>query len=841
MKEPGGIAINRYICIHGHFYQPPRENPWLEEIETEDTAYPYHDWNERITAECYGPNASSRILGPNKTIIDIVNNYSRLSFNFGPTLLSWLEKHNPEVYAQILQADRESRIRFSGHGSAIAQVYNHIIMPLATTQDKRTEIIWGIRDFLTRFNRMPEGMWLAETAVDYETLDILAEQGILFTILDPNQAKRIRADGGRPWIEIQQGTFDIGTPYLCRLKTGRSIAVFFYDHTIANEIAFGNLLENGEIFANRMISTFPADETSPRLLSIANDGETYGHHHRFADMALSYALHLIESRQLAKITIFGEYLEKHPPVAEVEIRENSSWSCPHGVERWRSDCGCRTYHVCLVSDRASCIEPSGGKETGDDPHTWNQQWRAPLRDAMNWLNGRLSELYQKEAVGIFPDPVKARDEYIDFLLDRSEESLEWFFSRNGAPDLTPDLIVKGLKLLEIQRNTLLMFTSCGWFFDEVSGIETVQVMMYACRAMQLAREVTGTELEPEYIGMLTHARSNVTRIGTGADIYNAYVKTAIVDISRVAFHYAITSLIEPYPEDARITTYSIRSHAHKQGEAGILKLVTGKAIFRSDTTREESNLTYAAIHIGDHNFMGGVGAYTSEESFLAMQNELWNAFLRSDVPEMILSLNRHFESHSYSLWDLFRDGRKKVLYSILETTLEDIESEYRQIHRRYFSLIRAMKEMQIKPPEALEYPVQYILNHDINQNLKSDPVDLTHLKISIEELIHGQYKPDIQTLSYIAGASISRQLQNIALDPEDTDQIRSLNRVFSLIKPLSLRPELWDSQNQYFLIHAAFSDQMHKFADEGDEEAKEWIEEFNALGINLEVGTRTSP
>ena len=829
----GGILINRYICIHGHFYQPPRENPWLEEIEIEDSAYPFHDWNERITAECYAPNATSRILGSGKEIIDIVNNYSRISFNFGPTLLSWLEKNNPELYELILHADRESQKRFSGHGSAIAQVYNHIIMPLASTRDKQTEVIWGIRDFFSRFNRKPEGMWLAETAVDMETLDIMAGQGILFTILAPEQVKRIRSNQESRWADVHQGIIDIDRPYLCRLSSGRSIAIFFYDHSISSEISFGTLLNNGENLADRMISTFPGYSDTPRILSIATDGETYGHHHRFADMALAYALHTIETKQHAEITIFGEYLEKYPPTGEVEIHENSSWSCIHGIERWRSDCGCRIYIACLVSDPHTCV--SLDKKSPYNIRLWDQKWRTPLRDAMDHLNTKLSELYQKEAEDLFSDPWLARDEYIDIILDRSEKNVDWFFSRNARRNLTPDEIVKGLKLLEIQRNSLLIYTSCGWFFDEISGIETVQVMMYACRAMQLVQEISGVDLEPLFTGILKQAVSNIPGSGNGADIYQTYVRTAIVDISRLAFHYAITSLIEQYPEESTIYTYTVRSVVNKQGEAGFLKLITGHAVFRSNLTREESTLTYAAIHIGDHNFMGGVGSYITEKAFMAMQNDLWNTFLKSDIPGMISRLNQHFDSHSYSLWHLFRDGRRKVLYSILETTLEDVESEYRHIYCRYLSLMRAMKEMHITPPEALEYPVEYILNHDIRKCLESDIVDLMHLKVAVDELIHGHYTPDTRILSYVAGGSISWQLSKIASDPENTGQIKNLNEIFTLIKPLSLTPDLLGGQNQYFRIRSVLSDQMHTYAAGGDKYAKEWISEFDRLGFNLEV------
>ncbi|MEI7649400.1 MAG: glycoside hydrolase, partial [Methanomicrobiales archaeon] len=334
--------MSRFVCIHGHFYQPPRENPWLEEVETEDSAYPYHDWNERITAECYAPNATSRILDSNKKIIDIVNNYAKISFNFGPTLLAWLEQNNKEVYQAILKADKESMNRFSGHGSAIAQIYNHIIMPLANSRDKHTQVIWGIKDFISRFGREPEGMWLPEAAVDLETLEILAEQKIKFTILSPKQASRIKPVNDTQWTDVSRGGIDTSMPYLCRLPSGESIAIFFYDEAISQEIAFSNLLENGEVFANRMIRYFSQYQKQSGLLNIASDGETYGHHHRFGDMALAYALYLIESKNLASITIYGEYLSKNPPTHQVEIIENTSWSCTHGIERWREDCGCCT-------------------------------------------------------------------------------------------------------------------------------------------------------------------------------------------------------------------------------------------------------------------------------------------------------------------------------------------------------------------------------------------------------------------------------------------------------------------------------------------------------------------
>ncbi|MDH5768151.1 MAG: DUF3536 domain-containing protein, partial [Nitrospirota bacterium] len=380
--------MERFLCIHGHFYQPPRENPWLEAIEIQDSAHPYHDWNERVAAECYAPNSASRILDGEDRIIDIVSNYARISFNFGPTLLSWLETYSPEIYQAVLDADRQSIEWRSGHGNAISQVYNHIIMPLANSRDKRTQTIWGIKDFEYRFKRLAEGMWLPETAVDLETLDILAEQDIRFTILAPHQAFRVRKIGTGKWKEVSGGRIDPTRAYLCRLPSGRRINIFFYDGLISHAVAFEELLKKGEDYATRLLSGFSEIRQWAQILNIATDGETYGHHYKFADMALAYALNYIESNGLARLTNYGEYLEKYPPTYEVEIIDNSSWSCIHGIERWRSNCGCN----------------SGGNSE------WNQEWRTALRDSFDWLRDQLAFRFEHKSKEYLKDPWKARED-----------------------------------------------------------------------------------------------------------------------------------------------------------------------------------------------------------------------------------------------------------------------------------------------------------------------------------------------------------------------------------------------------------------------------------------------
>ncbi|MFW6150924.1 MAG: DUF3536 domain-containing protein, partial [Chloroflexota bacterium] len=382
--------MERYVCVHGHFYQPPRENPWLEAVELQDSAYPYHDWNERITAECYAANGVSRILDAEGRITQIVNNYESISFNFGPALLAWMEGHAPEAYRRILEADRASQERFSGHGSALAQCYNHMIMPLANDRDKHTQVLWGIRDFERRFGRKPEGMWLPETAVDLRTLEVLAELGVRFTLLAPRQAKRVREAGAEEWEDVSGGQVDPKTAYTVRLPSGRSLQVLFYDGPVSRAVAFEGLLSDGERFARRLMDAFGQSEEGAQIGHIATDGESYGHHHRYGDMALAYALHTIEREGLARISNYGEYLEKNPPTHEVEIVENSSWSCVHGIERWRSDCGC---------------------STGGHPG-WKQAWREPLRQALDWLRDEMASGYEEEAGRLLKDPWHARDEYI---------------------------------------------------------------------------------------------------------------------------------------------------------------------------------------------------------------------------------------------------------------------------------------------------------------------------------------------------------------------------------------------------------------------------------------------
>ncbi|HXO27148.1 MAG TPA: DUF3536 domain-containing protein [Thermoanaerobaculia bacterium] len=523
----------RFLCIHGHFYQPPRDDPWLGTIAPQPSAQPYRDWNARITAECYAPNAAARILDGDGRTVRIVNNYARMSFDFGPTLLAWLQDEEPAVYGAVLAADRESRERFSGHGSALAQAYNHVILPLANRRDKQTQIVWGLRDFEHRFGRPAAGMWLPETAVDLETLELLAAHGVRFTILEPHQARRVRplpavAAGPEParasapeparvprpaserqpgeWHSVAGGRIDTTRPYQVALPGGCRIAVFFYDGPIARAVAFEGLLSSGEHLAGRLLAGIPQEDGgADRLVHVATDGETYGHHHRHGEMALCYALHQIEANGWATLTNYAEYLGAHPPADEVELVENSSWSCVHGVDRWREDCGCRV----------------GG------PPEWNQAWRTPLRQALDELRDEIAPLYEQAAGELFESPWEARDDAIALVLDPSPASADALLARHcrgGVP--AGERRAQALRLLEMQRHAMLMYTSCGWFFDDLAGIEAVQVLRYAGRAAQLADELFGSQCERALLRRLAWARSNDPAAGTGRDLYEARVRPA---------------------------------------------------------------------------------------------------------------------------------------------------------------------------------------------------------------------------------------------------------------------------------------------------------------------------
>ncbi len=805
--------MNRFICIHGHFYQPPRENAWLEEIEVQDSAAPYHDWNERVAAECYAPNAASRILDTRDRIVDIVNNYASISFDAGPTLLAWMERASPETYRAILDADKAARARFHGHGTAMAQAYNHIIMPLATSRDKRTQVLWGIRDFESRFGRKPEGMWLPETAVDLESLDIMAGEGILFTVLAPRQASEVRPLAGGEWRDVSGERIDPKKPYLCRLPSGRTIALFFYDGPISHDLAFGNLLMNGELFAKRLVAGFSGEAMGPELVHIATDGETYGHHHRFGDMALAYALQYIEKNGLAEITVYGDYLERFPPADEVKVVDDSSWSCCHGVERWTRDCAC-----------------SSGAHAG-----WSQKWRAPLRNAMDWLGAKAASVFESGLGAFAPDPWAARDDYIRVVLDRSPKSVEAFFARYVESPLSGQDKIRVLKLLEMERHAMLIFTSDGWFFDDISNVETVQVIQYAARTMQLIRDIGGADLEPEFLRILAEAQSNVPRHKNGAVVYEKLVRPAIVDFLRLGAHFAVSSLFEAGPQAVRTGQYAADADVCEKKEAGQRKLVLGKVRLRSNATWEERTVDYAVLHLGDQNITAGVGDHGGETPFRAMCRTIAEAFAKSDMASVVRLIDQHFGARIYTLWHLFTEEKRKILFKILEGNLRGVEADFRQIFESNYAIMQAMREMQIPLPEALSAPAEFVLNADLRRLMDAPGLDLEGLKKLAKEYEAWDFRPDGEALSYVAGRKVAALMAAWAEKPGDVAGLDKAEGLLRVLKRMNIGLDLWPSQNIYFSTGKALRGQAEPKDEQGQNDAAEWARAFNSLGELLRV------
>ena len=788
--------MNRFLCIHGHFYQPPRENPWLEAIELQDSAYPYHDWNERITAECYAPNAASRILDGDGRIERIVNNYSRISFNFGPTLLAWLEAKRPEVYRAILDADRLSRLRFSGHGSALAQPYNHTILPLSNRRDKKTQILWGLADFERRFERKPEGVWLPEAAVDLESLDLLAAEGVRFTILEPGQARQ---------------TVDTTVPYKIELPSGRAMAIFFYDGATSRAVAFEGLLTSGERFASRLVSRFPEGD-GDRLVHIATDGETYGHHHAYGEMALSYALHHVEAEGWARLTNYGEYLAAHPPEQEVEIREDTSWSCAHGVERWRSDCGCHT-----------------GGEGG-----WNQAWRAPLREALDWLRDELAPRYEAEAGRFFADPWEARDGYIAVMLDRSPKSLDAFLARyakNGIPAGADR--VRVLDLLEMQRQAMLMYTSCGWFFNDLAGIETIQVLQYAGRVVQLAGQLFEDGIEEGFLFRLERARSNSAEAGSGRDLYEEHVRPAMVDLPQVAVHYAVTALFQEYPNPARVYCYSVEQENGRTFHAGRARLSLGKVRVTSDLTGASDFLSYGVLHFGDHNLNAGVRQFRGEEAYGLLLSEVGKAFEHGDLAQVIRLLDRDFDGVSYSLKSLFRDEQRRVLERILASTLGEVEDEFREVFLQYSPLMRFLNGLGTPLPNAFRAAAEFVLNVDLKRAVaRHEPEEVLRL---LEEVANLGVVLDVDGLSYALERALEGLVDRLREQPEDTELLRQVEAAVDLSSEPPFRINLGRAQNRCYEMLGTAYPVMREEAEAGEALAEQWVERFRVLAGKLGV------
>jgi alpha-amylase/alpha-mannosidase (GH57 family) len=765
----------RLVCLHGHFYQPPRENPWIEEVEVQDTAAPFHDWNARIAAECYGPNAAARLKDGSGRIRDIVNNYRWISYNFGPTLLAWMERHAKDTYRHVLEADADS-VRRRGHGNAIAQAYSHAILPLCNERDRRTQIRWGIADFSKRFGRRPEGMWLSETAADVQTLRCLVEEGIRFTVLSPYQCVRVRAPGGE-WEDARNAQFDPTLPYKVDVGEGNSIAVFFYDGPISRAIAFGEALSSGDEVVGRLEQGFNVARAHDEALVLAVDGETFGHHRKGGDEALAAALRQLQARQDVELVNLGQILEAFPPRHEAQIAEGSSWSCMHGIERWRSDCGCQV-----------------GARPG-----WTQAWRGPLRTALDELRDRLAELFERHAATLLRDPWRARDEYVDVVFDRS--AADAFLDRFSTRPLSPEERVCALKLLEMERHTLLMYTSCGWFFAEIAGLESVQILKYAARALQLAREACGVDLEAAFQEALSRAPSNLPDMRDGARVYEQFVKPSVVTLEGVAAHAAIASLFDEYRTAERLFCYEVSFESRRREKVGNATLSTSRLEVESMLTHEKRDLSACVLHIAPSDFRCGLRPWDAG-GHGDVERRLFARFAGMSLAQVVREIDREYTGRDYTLRDLFLDERRRLAGQLLDDTMARYEDDYLRIYDSNRRLIEFLREIDSPVPRPLQVAADVALSRQAHEQARALAQGRADLATAQTELLAAAQ------LAKRLGARIDPQ----AVAPEFQDILREMVArlvadrrreaagliagVVNLAEKLGLHLNLWEAQNR---------------------------------------------
>lgn len=830
MPMPSAAAPQVSVVVHGHFYQPPRENPWIEEIELEESAYPFPNWNARITRECYTPNTCARIRDEQLRILDIVNNFEYISFNVGPTLLSWLAAQAPVTYERILAADADSLARL-GFGNAMAQAYNHAILPLANDRDRRTEILWGLKDFSTRFQRPAEAMWLPETAVNLDVLQDLAAYGLKYVILSPWQARRVRPLRGGPWQDVSNGSIDPTQAYRCFVGPPQAagkrpfVDVFFYDGQTAAELSFGDLLADSNRLLASLGHKIRPERPGPQLLSVATDGETFGHHKHFGEMGLAYALSALCPQRGWEVTNYRAYLEKNPPLFEVEISLGpdglgSSWSCAHGVGRWYRDCGCHT---------------------GGGPG-WHQRWRQPLRQAFDFLNDKLAQIFTQVGSRYLADPWAARDDYIQVILDRRQESQEDFFRRHAVPRLRPADRVTALLLLEMQRHVLLMYTSCGWFFSDLAGLETLQIMKYAARALQLGQRFTNDNLEEPFLAILAEAKSNIPETGTGRDLYLSKIKPAIITYPKLVNHFSITLLNDPERQPApTIFHYRPELLEYEEKSHSGLDLACGRVRLTSGITQESHILGYATLFFGGHLYRTQVKEGQTASEYQAMVQFLFQNLTTS--PENIVTvMAEYFRDGYYSVHDMFKREKREILRRSLQKVYEETEQE----------VIRSFQEVR---------PLLYTMAREgfVIPRIFSLAA-FTALRRMVREIVadwQGQ-EPDRQRQRELAEIQeISQTLQvHLRDDPIGLNlaslieqSLRDLDKTFtlaqakvawatlSLCRRLPVEVDLMEAQNLFFYLMAAHGSNVALAVRRRQPEAQE----LARLLLDLAVGLGFQP
>jgi alpha-amylase/alpha-mannosidase (GH57 family) len=773
----------RSIIIHGHFYQPPRENPWTGAIDREDSARPYHDWNERIHRECYRANAFARIFDSRGRVDRIANNYANISFNFGPTLLGWVEREHPRTYGRILAADKASAARLRGHGNAIAQGYNHTILPLCNVRDRRTQVLWGIADFRHRFGRAPESLWLPETACNDDTLGTVIDCGLSYVILSPFQAQRVRPIGKEEWHQVDDGSIDPRKPYryFHRDRSGRSLAIFFYDGNTARAIAFEGALTSSQVLLERLTLAFGRDGS---MVNVATDGETYGHHFHFGDRSLAYALEVEAAQRSSQVTNYAEYLENHQPSDEVEIKpgpngEGTAWSCSHGVGRWYRDCGCST-----------------GAQEG-----WNQAWRGPLRAAFDYLRDFGAKRFEEIGGELFRDPWLARDEYISVIL-KDGQNREDFLRRHARRQLDEDQRVRALTLMEMQRDAMLMYTSCGWFFADISGLETVQVMKYSLRVIDFLAELGGEVPRDRFLEILAQAKSSIPEMGNGADVFRRFVEPSRVSPRRIAAHLAISSLVNYGPDDGEIGDYVFHKKDFREQEQGRLKLATGRTLLEIKTTGKRSDFAAAALHLGGIDFYCALTPYPGDESFKQSTEKLWENFRTASLPTILRLVQAEFGPDEYALNDILPDGRQAISATIFGGVLEDFTAQFVRLYQENRRVVEMLEQGGFELPPALrqvtELALAKLFEEEVaRQRGSRDPEAYRHAVEIAEEVERHHYQIDKSAANLTFTEMISDAVRH-AVGETSEETIKAAIDLIELSKRLHLSPSFDKAQEAIY-------------------------------------------
>jgi alpha-amylase/alpha-mannosidase (GH57 family) len=818
------MAVNQlYTIIHGHFYQPPREDPWTWQIDRQPSAFPAHDWNERVNKECYAANAASRVLDSAGRIEDIINNYEYISFNIGPTLINWLKQKDVYTYRRIQEADLKSRQRNGGHGNAIAQVYNHIIMPLASDKDIITEIEWGLKSFRKDFGREAEGMWLSETAINSRVAKFLISYGIKFIILSPTQAKEVKS--GSEWKDVSGGSIDPSKPYILEESNG-TLSVFFYYGDIASKLSFQHLLRNVDSFRGELLA-HNHTQKDIHLIHVATDGETYGHHEPFGDMCLSRLLYENQFRNEFIFTNYAHFLEIFPVKDFVRLKDGNegygtAWSCSHGVDRWRKDCG----------------------DSTGAPEGWNQKWREGLRNAFDFLRDRLSEAAEKEVSGLISDIWEARNNYYDVVnaasLEERTMALDRFFEKYMKKNSTASEKSFVVRMMEALSNELLMYTSCGWFFSEISGIETVQDLKYAAWIFHLVGDVLPQDTKKKFLEALSHAKSNIPEFQNGKWIFENKVEKAIFTEGNTASEYLLSRLLSTENISIHKTEKYfyywisiLEYNAQQKEEYWIHKF---KIRMSNNLLMQEGDYICYVIRSGIrfHSFVKKV----VDESLIHYLDKM----VEKDNPKMILQDFNDWFNKSYSLYDLSADSREFVLRNIFEKAMGNLHkkagSKLVDVDE-YLDAISIYKDLGVVLPEKDVVAIQELLNNYIINELERIP------EVSIESYDFTKLIKTIQTVKkadlHIDYADILPLIRNYVLDRMhqavmelDTQELKNLEKLIDFTNVAGIDFEKYEIQNILYERLSFFKEQpSHSAAN------KESIQALLRLALKFNISIRS--